>query len=240
MKQTKELNKKQPILFYIGMFLLCLVLITSHMTCGLFARYTTTANGSDSARVAKFGCNVYYTQKDYQNISLNVSTSAIYTFVDEFRVTNGGEVSFSYQLNLRLSAYNNSITYQNPVALSHGSLAAPTKANSTKLSLIQREGNTVNGEIVNLNFPSTFGGQTYTAGKIYYGFSTDGVNYTWYNNATKSSSNPETATLPSKDLAVGGTHYYKVLYFIDLSQIDNNFKLPQSALLYSINCTQID
>lgn len=238
--KPKELNKKQPILFYIGLCTLCLVLITTHMTGGLFARYTASANGSDSARVAKFGCNVYYTPKDYQNLSLNVSKSAIYTFVDEFRVTNGGEVSFSYNLSLRLSAYTASVTYQNPATLSHGSLAAPTKANSTALSIIQRQGNSVNGEIVNLNFASTFGGQTYVAGKIYYGFSDDGINYTWYNNATKASNNPETATLPSRDLSVGGTHYYKVLYFIDLSVTDNNFTLPQSALLYSIHCTQID
>lgn len=34
--------------------LLCLVLASTYLVCGMFARYTTSASGSDSARVAKF------------------------------------------------------------------------------------------------------------------------------------------------------------------------------------------
>ena len=38
----------------LAMILLCLTLISTHLTAGLYARYTTTDTGEDSARVAKF------------------------------------------------------------------------------------------------------------------------------------------------------------------------------------------
>lgn len=39
----------------IASILLCFTLFSIHLTCGLYARYTTTASSSDSARVIKFG-----------------------------------------------------------------------------------------------------------------------------------------------------------------------------------------
>ena len=38
--------------------LLCLCMISAHFTTGLYARYTTRASGSDSARVAKFSVQI--------------------------------------------------------------------------------------------------------------------------------------------------------------------------------------
>lgn len=38
----------------IASILLCLVLLSSYLVSGLYARYTTRASGSDSARIAKF------------------------------------------------------------------------------------------------------------------------------------------------------------------------------------------
>ena len=43
------------ILMFLAGILFCLVLISSALLGGLFARYTTTASGQDHARVAKFG-----------------------------------------------------------------------------------------------------------------------------------------------------------------------------------------
>ena len=42
-------------MLFLAGILFCLVLISTAMMGGLFARYTTTGTGSDSARVAKFG-----------------------------------------------------------------------------------------------------------------------------------------------------------------------------------------
>ena len=49
MKKTKFMRA--------ALLLLVLTLITSCFVGGTFAKYTTSANGSDSARVAKWGFN---------------------------------------------------------------------------------------------------------------------------------------------------------------------------------------
>ena len=48
----KQLNIKTPLMFSIVVTLLSALLITSHMVSGLYAKYSTTASGSSSARVA--------------------------------------------------------------------------------------------------------------------------------------------------------------------------------------------
>lgn len=53
-KRRSSFTFGEKLLFLAGI-LFCLVLITTALLGGLFARYTTRASGSDSARVAKFG-----------------------------------------------------------------------------------------------------------------------------------------------------------------------------------------
>lgn len=50
------MDKKQPVnwIARIAMVLLLLVLVSAHFSSGLLARYTVSASGSDSARVAVF------------------------------------------------------------------------------------------------------------------------------------------------------------------------------------------
>lgn len=50
----RQSNRRTPVVFHVGLVLFCLVLFSTYLTGGLYARYTTTASGSDSARVAKF------------------------------------------------------------------------------------------------------------------------------------------------------------------------------------------
>jgi hypothetical protein len=52
--RVSKLNSKTPICFLAGLLLLCLTLISTHMTSGLYAKYITFADGSDNARVAEF------------------------------------------------------------------------------------------------------------------------------------------------------------------------------------------
>ena len=42
----------------VALLLLCLVMVSAYMTSGLLARYTTSAQASDTARVAKFDVQV--------------------------------------------------------------------------------------------------------------------------------------------------------------------------------------
>lgn len=53
-----QLNKKTPFVFKLSLGLMLVLMITFHMTGGLYARYTTTASGGDSARVAKFDFSI--------------------------------------------------------------------------------------------------------------------------------------------------------------------------------------
>lgn len=47
-------GRKHNIPMCMALVLLCLTMLTTHLTGGLYARYTTTATGSDGARVARF------------------------------------------------------------------------------------------------------------------------------------------------------------------------------------------
>ena len=50
----KQSNIKTPLVFRIGVALLCAMLITSHMMGGLYARYHSGVTGNAAGSVAKF------------------------------------------------------------------------------------------------------------------------------------------------------------------------------------------
>jgi hypothetical protein len=52
-KENRKIAQGELMMLLAGVCL-CLVLISSHLTSGLYARYTTSASGSDSARVIQF------------------------------------------------------------------------------------------------------------------------------------------------------------------------------------------
>ena len=77
-----------------ALVLLCLTMISIHLTSGLFARYTSTATGSDGARVAKWDVkgSSDSTALTIQNIPDN--DSGTYSFT----VTNDSEVAMKYSI----------------------------------------------------------------------------------------------------------------------------------------------
>jgi len=98
----KELNRKTPVVFYVGILLLAAVLITFHMSGGLYAKYRATADASDSARVAAY---VFELVNEDQSIEIpvtyNADGSGIYTV--QVKNTNGVktcEVSQSYAITV--------------------------------------------------------------------------------------------------------------------------------------------
>ena len=92
----RQVNKKTPFVFYASMVLLCLVMISSSMTGGLFARYTTSVTGSDSARVAKFDVSI--TDLTSTNLSLNSFDQDKLSANTTFTVTSNSEVTVKYSL----------------------------------------------------------------------------------------------------------------------------------------------
>lgn len=76
--------------------LLCLTLVSIHLTSGLYARYSTSASGSDSARVAKFDVAVSIESAEGGVTLSNENKSGSYTIV----VENNSEVAIEYSLAL--------------------------------------------------------------------------------------------------------------------------------------------
>lgn len=105
-------NKKTPIVFYVGIVLACLTLISVYMTSGLYARYTTRATSSDSARVAKFRVTDTLTVTDSKGDvvhsftmfedSLIPGESTTYTFA----VQNDSEVAVRFSVRGEASINN--------------------------------------------------------------------------------------------------------------------------------------
>lgn len=79
--------------------LLILVMLSTSMIAGRYARYTTTATGSDSARVAKF--EVTETSDLLtQNKSIAISIIPGGTDRTEIKVNNASEVSVQYRIDV--------------------------------------------------------------------------------------------------------------------------------------------
>jgi len=101
---------KVNIFFSIAMVLLVLVMASSYMTTGLYARYVSSASGSDSARVARFDIQdtgTLYTETFA--VELDPSTAALNPAALEIK--NSSEVAvrcvFTYETtgNLPLDIY---------------------------------------------------------------------------------------------------------------------------------------
>ncbi len=117
----KQWNIKTPLVFRLGVVMLCMLIISSNMICDLYARHTATVTGSASASVAKISyklttsSNVSKHQLDMNDLPDNCNIVA----VDEtFSIENDGEVAYNYTINL-------SLTYPNGQALSGYSLTTP-------------------------------------------------------------------------------------------------------------------
>ena len=84
-----------------ALVLLLLTMLSIHMTSGLYARYTTTAEASDSARVAKFDVSVSDTK---QLVPILIQPGEeVQKF---FTVENKGEVAVNLNFTVS-SAYSN-------------------------------------------------------------------------------------------------------------------------------------
>ena len=98
----KKTTKKTPFVFYAGMVLLCLVLFSAHLTSGLYARYTSTATSSDSARVARFDvASAKKTDVDFK-IDLDFFDPQKQSDYIEFDVSSSSEVAVRYDVVLVL------------------------------------------------------------------------------------------------------------------------------------------
>lgn len=90
---------KKNILFYMLSGLFVLVAITTYLLSGIYAKYVTTANGADSARVAKFdvGTNGGMLETSYA-VELDPITDQ--TITDALTLANSSEVAVECSLSV--------------------------------------------------------------------------------------------------------------------------------------------
>ena len=96
---TKQL-KKAPWVFRLGIVLFCMMLMTTHLTGNLYARYSTTASGSDSARVAKFSVTDTWLQNGASVESFAVSLAPGEQESYTVYIENKGEVTVQYSIKI--------------------------------------------------------------------------------------------------------------------------------------------
>ena len=99
----KKSNKKTPIVFYVGILLACLTLVSIHMTSGLYARYTTSASGQDSARVARFEVTTNVQTQARDLVLTDIKPG--YKQTINLQVENQSEVSVRYAF--KVESYEN-------------------------------------------------------------------------------------------------------------------------------------
>ena len=93
----KQSNIKTPLVFRIGVVLLCALLCSVHLMGELYARYSTSVSGGDGARVAVFG--VVCSSDDANTTkSLEIGSSETVSYV--FTVENTSEVTIQYTILL--------------------------------------------------------------------------------------------------------------------------------------------
>ena len=99
----RKSNRKTPLVFRIGLALVCALLVSTYMMSGMYARYCTTASGDDSARIAKFSIS-----EDDQwdsvdvDVKLNFYNPAQLESTLEFSVTSDSEVAVQYDVIITL------------------------------------------------------------------------------------------------------------------------------------------
>lgn len=123
-------KKKMNIPMCVALVLLLLTLVTSHMTSGLYARYTTVNSISASARVAKFQVD---TTPGLTDVTVDVAqdSTGAYTFT----VTNNSEVVVRYSVIVKMKQPISATMLQ--IALDSGSYSYLDQNNTVTFPVSQ-------------------------------------------------------------------------------------------------------
>lgn len=109
----KKLNSRTPVVFHVGLVLLCMVLFSTYLTGGLYARYTTSASGEDGARVAKFQITNKLNSIDSQAVSVKLHFFDSTMLEDSLplQVSSGSEVAVKYDVVVTMPSLPDGVDY---------------------------------------------------------------------------------------------------------------------------------
>ena len=101
-------RQKDKWIVYTLAILLCLVLVSFWLMCNMYAKYTSQASGSDSARVAKF--NITETGAATQQIQVEFYPGFEQKYL--VSVTNNSEVAMDYTMDIKNKYENLPLKFQ--------------------------------------------------------------------------------------------------------------------------------
>lgn len=93
----QQYNRKTPLIFKLGVGVFFALLLTVYFSNGLYARYSTTATSSDSARVARFS---FVDNFDEQSQVLPSVLSPGESTSTSISIKNDGEVALVYVVKI--------------------------------------------------------------------------------------------------------------------------------------------
>ena len=223
-------------------YLLVVSLIVVPVT---FSKYVSTVEGNYTGAVfASMDCKLDYDNIIYRFNASGNAQMGIYAFVATFHLTNeNSDVSFNYSLSLKLSERTATPDYVNA--------KKPQSIYFTLNETANKYYTSEDGEKskeTSLSKLTTGLSGNFTNNTLYYAFSDDGKNYTWYTkNSTANAQEFEIATLPNDandasnllTMHVGTTvnHYFKVIFFADTRSTK---EFEDGLILYKLNYIQID
>ena len=85
-------------MFYAGLIILCCFLVSTHFTGGLYAKYSTTSYGEDSARVAKFNVTNAFQDSQPVDLKLNFFDIKALSQTVNIVVNSDSEVAIKYDV----------------------------------------------------------------------------------------------------------------------------------------------
>lgn len=97
----KKNKIKAPIVFYVAIAMLCVTLVSMNLTGGLFAKYTTRADGDDSGNVAAY--NVTVSDLSEKDLTLDSYDKGALLAETAFTVTSASEVAVRYSVIVTLN-----------------------------------------------------------------------------------------------------------------------------------------
>ena len=110
----RQSNRRTPVVFHVGLVLFCLVLFSTYLTGGLYARYTTSASGSDSARVARFeitGGGNWTDSTENIDLDLNFFDPNKTSASLDFTISSASEVAVEYDVVITMPTLPNECDY---------------------------------------------------------------------------------------------------------------------------------
>ncbi len=124
-----KFNRKTPICFFAGLLILCLTLVSTYMVSGIYARYTTSADSSDNARVAEFSVS--------QSLKITKSDNTVAeTFIIGDDLYPGKRMTYTYSVT-----NNSEVTVEFVVSGREllGELPLVIKSGETSVELVSQE-----------------------------------------------------------------------------------------------------